>query len=1606
MLSCLMAIGQGGNWQTKSSLTTNNTLIGARFGAVSFSIDGKGYYGTGSLLSSNQKFKDFWSYDPITDRWTQIADLSGDARSSAFSFALSGFGYVGGGRTSNASSDQMFKYFPSSNNWQWFTNVPKDLTTATGRVGAFATSIEEAGLAYVGGGGDTEYNKAASANYYKDFWEFNPSDRFFWRRLTDMPKINKDAAMLGRQYVPWPGIIARELYVFCGDEKGESYTNKVWKFVISSNLTDVGNWQVPNYVYPGGNALHPVAFKMDNNNYYIGSGLLTINTNNYVSSSDFYRFSPINQNFCKLSSLPDGRYHPAAFAISNANGNKGYVVGGLAGDPTSSNITNNTNYEYSPLAITTSVVPLVSTCTSLSINFTNDCSYSGNITAELVSATGIAITPLSGTIGTATAGTSSITLNFNTVTPGRYRVRLKANTGASLVSSPSTFVITVSGVPSLPEATISLLANMCSGRIIPAIITSAPGISYTWSVTGGSSLLASVGSTATVTGISSADFNIIVKRVSTLCGITDFVTRTGSSWITPNTPFLTGPSFVCVNQIAKYTGVGSSSSQGGNYAIRKIGIGTLTQFSASEANFVSSIPGVLTLTCFFNNRCPSDPMTPRIITVVGTISPNLSIVGSNLLCANNTYTYSIPQNFNTTYTWSVTGAASILGVNQNTCTITGIGAGSFLLSVRQSNFCSTEVSTLAGVSNGLLANPTITGLTTICSNTFVTYSVVTQVGANYLWNVGANATFLGGNASNVVSLTGLSGIATSLMAKVFNSCSTVNSSFLIDYSENISINGAPSFCVKNYTIYTVASIVGASYIWSVSGNATFISNLNSMTITSSVVGLLNIACTVNTLCKPTAGIASKQISVYNSCCINSYFVNIGGWANPDPNRLPHEIGSPGTTTILSGGVTFNGSYHLIGNVQMSGNISFMPGSKLYADEGAIISFTGANVSINGTLLTSTCPSTAQMILSPYGPVFYNYWGGLFLVNNSAININNNTTISGSTTALLVNGNQNTSYQIKNTLFFNNISGIVDINRNNYSTNPTIQNSRFIGDNGFVYQALGLSNGTADALGTVKIQNNTITGITGPYAVYVYRGSVEMSNNHIKNVPIGIFCDYDMTHTDDNFSNKIIKNNNFLLKQTTTSFNDFPWAVYGQNVSVFLNYSKNTHIYENKISPDPSINITYFNTIGILASWTGNIYNNTISGINDGVWLQSNFQTTFIGNNLTGNSIGANLYNQYSHDDKFMRCNKIDGSGAVNPIGLKFTSVDVYPFSFGTATSPAGNKFLNNATDIQNNASSSLEYFVGANELSPNPSGLVALTNVAALAQCAFSGYPAGNGRMEATEPQKKALGLDELKDSLRYQVGNKSRQKYYQNEIIQAYKSANDLLGLENYATSVVNCNKEAYYDIYLYMMYDYLMKGNRSAADHCKQAALQPNPEEPYVKAPVLWFYYNMNPPSKLMLYGKMPTMTKADSSTLAYVAQSGTSYATDACRELSFFYRGYVCPTTPAYKLVNKRCLQTTRKEQTNGGVSYDSNALLQVSPNPATDVVNIVYKAPAESIDIKISLFNSSSFQKLEEWQVENNVGNISLSTKTYHSGLYLCILTANGKVLGTQKLAIIK
>ncbi len=99
-----------------------------RKGAVSFVLNGKGYFGLG-IDESGNFLKDFWCFTPATDKatardgggsWEKVADFPGKGRQNAVAFVIGDFAYVGSGDNLK----------PSTGDKAWFMQE-KDKSTGT-----------------------------------------------------------------------------------------------------------------------------------------------------------------------------------------------------------------------------------------------------------------------------------------------------------------------------------------------------------------------------------------------------------------------------------------------------------------------------------------------------------------------------------------------------------------------------------------------------------------------------------------------------------------------------------------------------------------------------------------------------------------------------------------------------------------------------------------------------------------------------------------------------------------------------------------------------------------------------------------------------------------------------------------------------------------------------------------------------------------------------------------------------------------------------------------------------------------------------------------------------------------------------------------------------------------------------------------------------------------------------------------------------------------------------------------------------------------------------------------------------------------------------------
>ncbi len=271
----------------------------ARYQAVAFSIDDKGYLGTGRNTAGNA-LNDFWEYDPQADTWTQKADYAGGARGEATAFVIDSEGYVGLG-LSSGYLQSFWKYSPASNSWQRIADFP-----ANGRIGSIGFSLGHKG--YVGPG---QFGTGLNApDNQRDLWEYDPQTDTWTEKAS------------------FPGEGRREMAAFTIDNKayaglGGDLQN-IYKDFWSYD-PQLDEWKrIADF---GGEALlSSVAFTLDGKGY-VGTGA---DFDNF--RQDFWSYHPQTDTWTEQASFcGDPVREAVAFVVQG----EAYVATGLDSDGSS-----------------------------------------------------------------------------------------------------------------------------------------------------------------------------------------------------------------------------------------------------------------------------------------------------------------------------------------------------------------------------------------------------------------------------------------------------------------------------------------------------------------------------------------------------------------------------------------------------------------------------------------------------------------------------------------------------------------------------------------------------------------------------------------------------------------------------------------------------------------------------------------------------------------------------------------------------------------------------------------------------------------------------------------------------------------------------------------------------------------------------------------------------------------------------------------------------------------------------------------------------------------------------------------------------------------------
>jgi hypothetical protein len=293
LLLALLIVVRSNQSEAQNSWTQKADFGGtARYRAAGFSINGKGYLGTG--YDEGGYKKDFWEFDPALNTWTQKADFGGTARSSAAGFSINGKGYLGTGALAIGYKKDFWEYDPDLNTW-----TQKADFGGTARGSAVVFSI--AGKGYLGMGFDETYT------YKKDFWEYDP-DLNTWTQKADFGGVAREH--------PVAFSIASKGYLGTGVTT-YSYEKDFWEYD-----PDLNTW-TQKADFGGGGRSGAIGFGIDSMGY-LGMGIA--NDNHY---KDFWEYDPSANIWTqKADFVGTARSGGVGFAV----GSKGYFGTGASGN--------------------------------------------------------------------------------------------------------------------------------------------------------------------------------------------------------------------------------------------------------------------------------------------------------------------------------------------------------------------------------------------------------------------------------------------------------------------------------------------------------------------------------------------------------------------------------------------------------------------------------------------------------------------------------------------------------------------------------------------------------------------------------------------------------------------------------------------------------------------------------------------------------------------------------------------------------------------------------------------------------------------------------------------------------------------------------------------------------------------------------------------------------------------------------------------------------------------------------------------------------------------------------------------------------------------------
>jgi uncharacterized protein YjdB len=489
------------------------------------------------------------------------------------------------------------------------------------------------------------------------------------------------------------------------------------------------------------------------------------------------------------TSTPGGSWSSAAPGIATIT-STGVVTGIVAGTATITYTINNVcGIHFGTAVVTVNPLPVAGTITgSSTVCAAASTAFTASLTGGVWSSsnTSISTVNVSGNVTGVAAGTALISYS---VTNGcGIAIATKA-----ITVNPLPVAGTITGATAVCVAATATLTSSVSGG--------------SWSVSGTAATIVS----GIVTGVS-AGTAIISYTVTNGCG-TAVATHTMTGNPLPVAGTLTGSSTVCA---AASTALAASLT-GGVWTSSNVSVATVD----ASGNVTGVAASIATISYSVTNGCGTAIATKSItvnpLPVAGTIS------GATTVCPGATGTLTSSSSGGV---WSSSDvSAATIGTSG---LVTGVSAGTTIISYTVTNGCGTDVTTHAMTVNPLPVAGAIAGDDSVCAGAHITLSATTAGGTWSSSNVGVATIDAAGVVAGIVPGTVI------ITYTVTNGCGTTTTTHaitvVVTYLPSITISVYPG----SYDTF-VATVTGAgpapSYQWSNNGvmlagatSATYITN--------------------------------------------------------------------------------------------------------------------------------------------------------------------------------------------------------------------------------------------------------------------------------------------------------------------------------------------------------------------------------------------------------------------------------------------------------------------------------------------------------------------------------------------------------------------------------------------------------------------------------------------------------------------------------------------------------------------------------------------------------------------------------------------------------------